>query len=79
MPEAIQSTFAVDFTHASHTRAGHAGLINVPSVNTTSFGKQSIKYNATHSWNRVQQLLPQKFTEIKNLRKELREFYLSSY
>ena len=79
MPEAIQNTFAVDFTHATHTRAGHAGLINVPFVNTTRFGKQSIKYNAIHSWNRVQPLLPQKFADIKNLRKELKEFYLSSY
>ena len=37
MPDAIQSTFAVDFSHTHPTRADNIGLLNLPLVETTSF------------------------------------------
>ena len=56
MPDAIQSTFAVDFSHTQPTRADNIGLLNLPLVETTSLGKNSIRYNALLSWNFVQSL-----------------------
>ena len=37
MPDAIQSTFAVDFSHTQLTRADNIGLLNLPLVETTHF------------------------------------------
>ena len=51
MPDAIQCTFAVDFSHTQPTRADNIGLLNLPLVETTSFGKNYIRYNALLSCN----------------------------
>ena len=39
IPDAIQSIFAVDFSHTQPTRADNIGLLNLPLVETTSLTK----------------------------------------
>ena len=53
MPLSVQDTFAVDFSHIQDTRAEKTGLINLHTVNLVCFGKDSIKFNAINSWNRI--------------------------
>ena len=44
--DAIQSTFTADLPRIHPTRANDAGLLNLPLVETTSIGKNSIRFNA---------------------------------
>ena len=79
MPDAIQNTFVVDFTHTQPTRANDVGLINLPLVETTSFGKHSIRYNALLSWNLVQSLLPIKLFDFEDIKTDLKKCLIASY
>ena len=73
MPDAIQSTFAVDLPHIQATRANHTDLLNLPLVETTSLGKYSIRYNALLlSWNFVQSLLPTSSATLRILNQTLK-------
>ena len=56
-PDSIQNTFAVDFFHAHDTRANNLGSLNLPMVDSVSFGKNSIRSCSINSWNLVQSLL----------------------
>ena len=78
MPDAIQNTFVVDFTHTQPTRANDVGLINLPLVETTSFGKHSIRYNALLSWNLVQSLLPIKLFDFEDIKTDLKKCLIAS-
>ena len=64
MPVSVQNTYAVDFTHAQGTRAEKIGLFNLPVVNTDSFGKNSIRFNALNSWNKIQSSWPNKLVSV---------------
>ncbi|XP_057310678.1 uncharacterized protein LOC130648640 [Hydractinia symbiolongicarpus] len=81
LPASILNTFAVDFTHAQGTRAEKIGLINLPTFNTISFGKNSIRFNAINSWNKLQSLMTRKFVSLDyfNLRSDLKKYFVSSY
>ena len=79
MPDAIQSTFAVDFSHTQPTRADNIGLLNLPLVETTSFGKNSIRYNALLSWNFIQSLLPAKLSDFEDIKSDLKKCLVASY
>ena len=79
MPPAVHSTFAVDFTHNLPTRAQNTGLIDLPSVETTCFGKNSIRHNAIRSWNSVQSLLPIKLIDLESVKCDLKKCFLASY
>ena len=76
---AVHSTFAVDFTHAQLTRAQISGLLDLPSVVTTCFGKNSIRYNAIRSWNSIQSLLPIKLIDLENVKGDLKKCFIASY
>ena len=79
MPDAIQSTFTVDFSHTQPTRADNIGLLNLPLVETTSFGKNSIRYNALLSWNFIQSLLPAKLSDFEDIKFDLKKCLVASY
>ena len=80
MPDAIQSTFAVDFSHTHPTRADNIGLLNLPPlVEITSFGKNSIRYNALLSWNFIQTLLPAKLSDFEDIKSDLKKCLVASY
>ena len=79
MPDAIQSTFAVDFSHTQPTRADNIGLLNLPLVETTSFGKNSVRYNALLSWNFIQSLLPAKLSDFEDIKSDLKKCLVASY
>ena len=72
MPDAIQSTIAVDFSHTQPTRADNIGLLNLPLLKTASFGKISIRYNALLSWNFIQPLLPAKISDFEDIKSDLK-------
>ena len=78
MPDAIQNTFVVDFTHTQPTRANDVGLLNLPLVKTTSFGKHSIRYNALLSWNLVQSMLPIKLFDLEDIKTDLKKCLIAS-
>ena len=62
------------------TRANHTGLLNLPLVETTSFGKNSIRYNAFLSWNFVQSLLPIKLCDYEEIKSDLQKcLIIASY
>ena len=79
MPEPIKRIFAVDFAHALPTRAENTGLLNLPIVETTCFGKKSIRFNAVSSWNYIQSMLPIKLSEFEHIKSDLRKCLLTSY
>ncbi|XP_057290769.1 uncharacterized protein LOC130613442 [Hydractinia symbiolongicarpus] len=81
MPATIQNTFAVDFNHAQSTRAEKAGLINLPTVNTVCFGKNSIRFNTIKSWNKIQTSMTKKFVSIDyfGLKSDLKKYFIASY
>ena len=79
MPDAIQSTFAVNFSHTHPTRSDNIGLLNLPLVETTSFGKHSIRYNALLSWNHIQSLLPAKISDYEDIKSDLKKCLVASY
>ena len=79
MPDAIQCTFSVDFSHTQPTRADNIGLLNLLLVETTSFGKDSIRYNALLSWNFIQSLLPAKLSDFEDIKSELKKCLVASY
>ena len=81
MPEPIQRTFAVDFAHALPTRAENTGLLNLiqPFVETTCFGKKSIRFNAVLSWNYIQSMLPVRLSEFVHIKSDLKKCLLTSY
>ena len=54
IPENLQSTFAVDFSHDHRTRAESICLINHPSVKSTGFGLHSVRYHSIKSLNEMQ-------------------------
>ena len=53
IPISVHSTYNIDFTHAYQTRESTTGLFGLPSVLSTSFGKNSIRYQAISSWNKI--------------------------
>ena len=53
IPKSINDTYNIDFTHAYQTREFTTGLFGLPSVFSTSFGKNSIRYQALSSWNKI--------------------------
>ena len=79
MPVAIQSSFAVDFSHAFPTRADKTGLLNLPMVDSSSFGKHSIRFNSILSWNFIQSLLPCKISDFVYLKSDLKKCLIASY
>ena len=78
MPDAIQNTSAVDFSHTQPTRADNIGLLNLP-VEINSFGKNSIRYNALLSWNFIQSLLPAKLSDFEDIKSDLKKCLVASY
>ena len=80
MPEPIKRIFAVDFAHALPTRAENTGLLNLPIVESTCFGKKSIRFNAISSWNYIlQSMLPIKLSDFEHIKSDLRKCLLTSY
>ncbi|XP_057310296.1 uncharacterized protein LOC130648273 [Hydractinia symbiolongicarpus] len=81
MPATIQNTFAVDFNHAQSTCAEKAGLINLPTVNTVCFGKNSIRLSTIKSWNKIQTSMTKKFVSIDyfGLKSDLKKYFIASY
>ena len=79
MPDAILSTFTADLPHIHPTRANDTGLLNLPLVETTSFGKNSIRFNALLSWNSVQSLLPVRLCDLVDIKSDLKKCLLASY
>ena len=60
-------TFTADLPRIHLTRGNDAGLLNLPLVETTSFGKNSVRYNALLSWNFVQSLLPVRLCDLADI------------
>ena len=88
MPDSVQNTFAVDFAHALVTRADKIGQFNLPTINTASFGSNSVRFNALNSWNTLQSTLSDKGRKEKvklvlvdyfDLKKLLKKHFISSY
>ena len=79
MPAVIHSTFAVDFPLTPHTRAHKSGLLDLLSVESTCFGKNSIRHNAIRSWNSIQSLLPTRLVELEVIKRDLKKCLLASY
>ena len=81
MPVSVQDTFAIDFTHAQGTRAEKFGLLNIPVVNTVSFGKNSIRSKAINSWNKIQSSMPSKLVSLdySHLKNYLKKNFIASY
>ena len=81
MPVSVQNTFAVEFAHAQFTRADENGLFNFPTINTVSFGNNSIRFNSLNSWNSVQSVWSEKIVSFDwfELKKELKKHFLASY
>ena len=79
MPAVVHSTFAVDFTHAQPTRAHKSGLLDLPTVLTTCFGKNSVRHNAIRSWNSIQSLLSIKLIDQESVNSDLKKCFLASY
>ena len=77
----VQDTFAIDFTHARGTRAEKFGLLNIPVVNTVSFGKNSIRSKAINSWNKIQSSMPSKLVSLdySHLKNYLKKNFIASY
>ena len=82
LPPSILNTFSIDFAHNHHTRADGTGLLNLPMVSSTSFGKKSVRYFSIKSWNYMQSLIPSnKFISISRnkLKDLLINHFISSY
>ena len=75
MPDAIQSTFTADLPRIHPTRANDTGLLNLPLVETTSLGKNSVRYNALLSWNFVQSLLLFRLRDLADIKSDLKNAY----
>ena len=71
--------FAVGFAHTQPTCANNIGLLNLPLVETTSFDKNSIKYNALLSWNFIQSLLPAKLSDFEDIKSDFKKCLVASY
>ena len=81
LPASVQNTFTVDFSHVHITRADKVGLINLPMVNSVSFGKNSIRFCSINSWNHSQILFAEKLflTDFVALKSELGDLYSAFY
>ena len=53
LPISICDTYSIDFTHIYQTRNATNGLFNLPSILSTSFGKNYIRYQSLCSWNKA--------------------------
>ena len=59
-------------------------LINLPVliilvVETTSFGKNSIRHNALLSWNFIQAMLTAKLSDSEDIKSDLKKCIVASY
>ena len=76
LPVSVQNAYAIDFSHGHNTCANELGLVNLPMVDSISFGKNSNRVCAINSWNLIQSSLPdnlfrRKFTDLERETKSL--------
>lgn len=81
LPFSVIKTFGIDFSVNYGTRGYSNGLISVPSVQTVSYGLNSIRFQSIRSWNKFIQHFNLSFLELSSnaLRIKLTDFFLQSY
>ena len=81
VPVSVQNTYAVDFSHGLNTCSNELSLVNLPMVDSISFGKNSTRVCAINSWNFIQSSLPDNLflKDFANLKRETKSFFFASY
>ena len=65
--------------HNYGTRISVRGGLFIPNINTTNFGKYSVRYSVPIAWNKFSNTNKETFKNTNVLKRYLKDHYISQY